>query len=132
MENTVLRLFLIKLQVWYLFKENLAKTAFALHSHHSLLLIRFTFYSAPSSSSLILLLILHHCITTTAGALFLFLCFWFKFKRLENLVSHFHFHQCHFLFRHFFCLSQFCFIFLVAAHEKDSFKACVRYFLSNF
>ena len=40
------------------FEEHLPTTAFALHSHHSLLLIRFTLYSTPSSSSSLLLLII--------------------------------------------------------------------------
>ena len=38
------------------FEEHLPKTIFAMHTHHSLLLIRFTLYSAPSSSSSLLLL----------------------------------------------------------------------------
>ena len=38
------------------FEEYLPKTAFALHTHHSLLLIRFTLYSGPSSSSSLSLL----------------------------------------------------------------------------
>ena len=40
------------------FEEHLPTSAFALHSHHSLLLIRFTLYSAPSSSSSLLLLLI--------------------------------------------------------------------------
>ena len=48
-------LFLIKFQAWHHFKDYLLKTAFALHTHHWLLLIRFTLYSAPSSSSSLLL-----------------------------------------------------------------------------
>ena len=38
------------------FEEHLPKTAFSLHTHHSLQLIRFTLYSAHSSSSSLLLL----------------------------------------------------------------------------
>ena len=40
------------------FEEHLPTTVFALHSHHSLLLIRFSLYSAPSSSLSLLLLII--------------------------------------------------------------------------
>ena len=40
------------------FEENLPTTVFALHSHHSLLLIHVTLYSAPSSSSSLLLMLI--------------------------------------------------------------------------
>ena len=51
-------LFLISCRSDTYFKEHLPLNAFALHSHHSLLLIRFTLYSAPSSSSSLLLLLI--------------------------------------------------------------------------
>ena len=44
------------MQAWHLFWRTSAKDCFALHTHHSLLVIRFALYSAPCSSSLLLLL----------------------------------------------------------------------------
>ena len=52
-------LFLIKLQAWHLFWRTSADDCdFALHSHDSLLLIRFTLCSTPSFSSSLLPLII--------------------------------------------------------------------------
>ena len=73
-------IFLIKLQDDTYFEEHLPTTAFLLHSHHSLLLIRFTLYSASSSLSPLLLLL--------TSPMFVFGSNSKGFKEL-NLVSHF-------------------------------------------
>ena len=59
----------------------------------------------------------------------IFLIFFFHsnskgFKELESGISFSlsHFHWFYFLFPCFFCLSQFCFIFLAAANKSNSFK----------
>ena len=86
-KHTRWSLFLIKLQAWHLFWEHLPTTAFALHSHHSLLLICFTLFSAPSSSSLLLLLI--SLLLLLMSRIFVFGS---NSKASKNLilVSHFH------------------------------------------
>ena len=106
---------LTKFQAWHLFQEHLPTTAFAMHSHHSLSLIRFTLYSAPSSSSLLLLFISP-----------MFLVQIRKASKNLNLVSHFHwsltFIAAIFFFHVFSVSRSFVSFFLVAAYKKDSFK----------
>ena len=87
-------------------------TAFTLHSHHLLL------YSALSSSSSLLLLLI--------SPMFVFCSNSKGFKEFKPGISFSlksHFHCCYFLFPCSFCLPQFCFIFLVPAHKKDSLSS---------
>ena len=111
-------LFLIKLQAWHLFWRTSANDCFC--TALAPLIVTYPFYFIFSTFFLII---------TATTVNISDVCFWFKFKRVQknlNLISHFHwnhFHRCYLLFPCFyFCLSQFCFIFLVAVHEKDSFK----------
>ena len=87
------------------FEEHLPTTAYVLHSHDSLLSIRFTLYLIHSSLSSLLLLLITE--------MFVFDSNLKGFKELKSSIS-FHWSQfngCYFLFPYFFCLSQFCFIF---------------------
>ena len=110
-------LFLIKLQAWHLFWRTSANDCFctALALHHSLLLISFTLYSAPSSLSLLLLLI---------SPMFVFRSNSKGFKEFKAGISFSlksHFHCCYFLCLCFFCLSQFCLIFSCRCSQKGFF-----------
>ena len=60
------------------FEEHLPTTASVLHSHHSLLLIRFTLYSIPSPSSSLLLLLI---------TLFFFIQIQKCFKKFKSSTS---------------------------------------------
>ena len=81
--------------------------------HHSLLLIRFTLYSALSSSSLLLLDV----------------WFWFKFKRLQRIeIWYLIFIEASLsllsfsFYKFFLSFKGFVSFFLVVAHKKDYFK----------
>ena len=87
------------------FEEHLPTTTYLLHSHDSLLSIRFTLYLIHSSLSSLLLLLITQ--------MFVFNSNLKGFKELKSSIT-FHwsqFNECYFLFPYFFCLSQFCFIF---------------------
>ena len=99
-------LFLITFWPGNYFEEHLPTTAFVLHWHPSLLLIRFTIFSAPSSSSSLLLL--------SIPPMFVFGSNSKCFKEFKSSISFSlkpHFHCCYFIFPCFFCLSHYLFIF---------------------
>ena len=94
-------LFFIKLQAWHLFW----KTSTNEYLYHSLLLSRFTLYSAPSTSLSLLLLIISPMFvfgSNLKGFKVFKSGISFSLKSLTSLYV---------LFPYFFCFSQSCFVF---------------------
>ena len=112
-------LFLIKLQVWHLFRGTSANDWFC--TAFAPLIVTYPFYFIFSTFFLII------TATTVTSPVFVFGSKTSKASKNLNLVSHFHwthFHSCYFLFQCFFVFLSFVSFFL--AHKKDQVYSNTR------